>query len=221
MAIHDKATLALLSTADQARAPGTKSVKKLKFVAAVALALSAAPAAAQLNSSAKYDFIKAVEESDGAKATQLLSENPSGLADARNEEGDTALIVTIAREDPDWTGFLISKGADVNLAGRNGDTPLITAARVGFEDAVRWLLGRGARVDGANRMGETPLIVAVQQRQARIVKELLEAGADPDKTDSAAGLSARDYAARDTRSRQMLQLIEAKKPKSSAAAAAN
>ena len=52
-------------------------------------------------------------------------------------------------------------------------------------------------------MGETPLIVAVQQRQPPIVKLLLAAGADPDKTDSAAGYSARDYAKRDSRAREI------------------
>jgi ankyrin repeat protein len=62
-------------------------------------------------------------------------------------------------------------------------------------------------------MGETALIVAVQQRHTEIVKLLLAAGADPDRSDSAAGYSARDYAKRDTRSRDMLKLIEAKKPK--------
>lgn len=185
----------------------------------MSLALTGTPVAAQLGSSAKYDFVKAVEDRDGSKAMQLLSDNPAGLLDARNEAGDTALIITIARDDSDWTGFLINKGADVNLAGRDGDTPLITAARVGFEDAVRWLLTAGAKVDAANRMGETALIVGVQQRRPHVVKALLDAGADPDKTDSAAGLSARDYAERDTRSRQILQLIEAKKPKSSASLA--
>ena len=62
-------------------------------------------------------------------------------------------------------------------------------------------------------MGETALIVAVQQRQVPIVKLLLAAGADPDQADSAAGYSARDYAKRDNRSREILKLIEAKKPK--------
>jgi ankyrin repeat protein len=66
-------------------------------------------------------------------------------------------------------------------------------------------------------MGETPLIVAVQQRQVPIIRVLLGAGANPDKADSAAGLSARDYAARDTRSRQILQMIEASRPKAAAA----
>ena len=51
----------------------------------------------------------------------------------------------------------------------------------------------------------------------RGVKSGLHAGANPDLTDSAAGFSARDYARRDTRSRQILQLIESKKPKPAAA----
>jgi ankyrin repeat protein len=197
---------------------GSKSVNKLNFVIAAALAALAAPAAAQLTSPS-YDFLKAVRERNGNKATELLQTRPPGLINMRGEDGDTALIMTIARQDHDWAAFLISKGADVNAPGKGGDTPLITAARVGFGDAVEWLLSAKARVDAANRMGETPLIVAVQQRQVPIVKLLLNAGADPDKTDTAAGLSAREYAARDTRSRQILQLIEAKKPKAAATAA--
>ena len=94
---------------------------------------------------------------------------------------------------------------------------MIAAARVGFQDAAEWLLGQGAKVDGANRMGETPLIIAVQQRQVALVKVLLAAGANPDKPDSAAGLSARDYAKRDGRSREIISAIEAKKPKPTAA----
>jgi len=191
-------------------------VNKLSFVAiALGVAVSA-PAAAQF-ASARTDFAKAVQQRDGDKATQLLRDNPNGLVDARDEHGNTPLIVTIARQDHDWTAFLLNKGADPNLSGKGGDTPLIAASRAGFEEAVEWLLSSGARVDTANRMGETALIVAVQQRQVPIVKVLLAKGADPDKTDTAAGLSARDYAVRDTRSRQILQLIEAKKPKASAA----
>ena len=76
----------------------------------------------------------------------------------------------------------------------------------------------GAKIDQANKMGETPLIVAVQQRQTPVVRLLLAAGANPDKTDSAAGYSARDYAQRDSRARDILKLIQDKKPKATAAA---
>ena len=66
-------------------------------------------------------------------------------------------------------------------------------------------------------MGETALITAVQQRQTPIVRLLLNAGADPDKADHAAGYSARDYAQRDNRARDILQLIQAKRPKAAPA----
>ena len=188
-------------------------MKKLIFALAVATIVSAAPSSAQqLNSNPTYDFLKAVRDRDGTKANEVLNDHP-GVVNTRDPSGDTALNIALSRKDEDWTGFMINNGADVNLAGRGNDTPLIAASRVGFDQGVTWLLQRGAKVDGVNKMGETPLIIAVQQRQMRVVKALLEAGANPDKPDSAAGLSARDYAKRDTRSPQILQLIEAKKPK--------
>ena len=66
----------------------------------------------------------------------------------------------------------------------------------------------GANVDVGNRRGETALIVAVQQRQPQIVEMLLRAGANPDKADFAAGYTARDYAKRDSRSKELIRLIE-------------
>ena len=53
----------------------------------------------------------------------------------------------------------------------------------------------------------------MQQRDARLVRLLLAHGADPDRTDAVAGYSARDYATRDTRSRDIQKLINDKKPK--------
>ncbi|MDB5693795.1 MAG: ankyrin repeat family protein, partial [Alphaproteobacteria bacterium] len=116
-------------------------------------------------------------------------------------------------------GFLLNKGADPNLPSTNGDTPLMAAARIGFEDAAEWLINLGAKVDGSNKLGETPLIVAVQLRQIAMIKYLLDHGANPDKADAAQGYSAREYAERDNRGRQILQLIEARKPKPKPAAA--
>ena len=56
------------------------------------------------------------------------------------------------------------------------------------------------------------LIVAVQQRQPQTVRLLLEAGADPNKADHAAGYSARDYAKQDRRTTELLKLIDTVKP---------
>jgi ankyrin repeat protein len=182
------------------------------LAACLAAGLAAAPAAAQMSLTAG-DFVGAVRARDGDKAMELLRSRGARIVNTRDDKGDTALIVAISRRDDVWTGFLLNQGADPNLAARNGETPLIAAARVGYVGAAADLIRRKAKPDAANRMGETPLIVAVQARQPTIVKLLLAAGADPDKTDSAAGYSARDYAKRDARSRDILKLIEARKPK--------
>ena len=191
------------------------------MLAAAALLSVATPAAAQMGTGYQgLDFLEAVKSRDGSKAMQLLTDNPAGLINSRGDDGNSALIIALARRDPEWVGFLLNKGADPNLPGKGGDTPLIAAARVGFEPAMEWLIGLGARVDATNRMGETPLIIAVQQRNVPVVKLLLKQGANPDKSDAAAGYSARDYAERDPRARDILKLIQDKQPKSAPAAAA-
>jgi ankyrin repeat protein len=188
-------------------------VKQLGFALVAALSLGvSAPVLGQAVNAIGFDFIDAVKKSDGNKATEILSSHPAGLINTKDSEGNTALLIAINRNDEQWTGFILNKGADPNLAGPGGNTPLIAASRIGFEQAVDWLLSIGARVDGANRMGETPLIVAVQQRELPIVRLLLNAGANPDKADTAAGYSARDYAKRDPRARDILKLIEDRKP---------
>jgi ankyrin repeat protein len=196
-----------------------KVVKHLHFVLLAAAALMAVPVIAQGITTPGYDFVDAVRKSDGDKAMQLLSSHPTGIVDTKDGEGNTGLIIAINRSDEQWTGFLLNKGADPNLGGKGGDTPLIAASRVGFENASEWLIGLGAKVDGTNRMGETPLIIAVQQREIPIVRLLLNAGADPDRTDHAAGYSARDYATRDSRARDILKLITDKKPTATGSAA--
>ena len=194
-------------------------MKSLKiFLAAAGLALISAPAVAQLASNDAQDFLDAVQKRDGNKATNLIQTHPT-VIDTKDGKGDTSLIVVIRAGDRDWTGFMLRNHADPNMQGAGGDTPLIAAAKSGFDEAAPWLLGLGAKVDGTNRAGETPLIIAVQQRDARLVKILLDAGADPDHTDNVAGYSARDYATRDTRARDILKLINDKKPKGGSAAA--
>jgi ankyrin repeat protein len=194
-------------------------VKRLAFVIFAVSAIASAPAAAQSITTAGQDFVNAVRKSDGDKAIELLSTHPGGIVDTKDGDGNTALIIAISRSDETWTGYLLNKGADPNLPGKNGDTPLIAAARVGFEQAADWLVRLGAKVDSTNRMGETPLIIAVQQREVPMVRLFLDAGANPDRSDAAAGYSARDYATRDPRARDILKIIDDKKPRSATAAA--
>ena len=180
---------------------------------AIAFAIFATPLSAQSlpTGSEGEAFLKALEERDNNKALPMISDVDLRVVNYRGYKGDAAIHIVTRQRQLDWVGFLLSKGANPNVGDANGDTPLIIASRIGFDDAARVLLRYKANVDAVNRRGETALIVAVQQRQPRMVELLMKSGADPDKTDHAAGFSARDYAKRDTRSRDLLKLIETTK----------
>ena len=180
----------------------------MRLMIGLGLAAAAAAAPAQIRGHDGEQFVDLVREGDNAAALALLQSKPI-IIDAVDGRGDTALLAAIRNRDHAWTAHLLRERADPNLAPRGGDTPLIAAARAGFTEAARWLLGVGAKVDATNKRGETALIVAVQARDQSLVELLLSAGADPDRADSAAGYSARDYAKRDTRARELLKLIEA------------
>jgi ankyrin repeat protein len=179
-----------------------------KLGLALAFLVSAGAALAQGLGSDGETFLKAVREDDPAKAMPLVQSQGRQIVNYRGYDGDTALHIATRQRALDWVGFLLGKGSDPNIGDKQGDTALIVAARMGFEEAARTYVAIGANVDAANRRGETALIAAVQQRQPRIVELLLKAGANPDKADFAAGYTARDYAKRDTRSRELLKLIE-------------
>ena len=179
-------------------------------MAALLLAAFASPALGQFVPNGDQ-LVEAIRKNEAAKALELLRDHPT-LVNNRDSRGDTPLIVAIRRGDSDWAGYLLQVGADADAAAKDGDTPLIAATRNDMQDAIGRLVRAGAKIDGSNKLGETALIIAVQARNVRVVRTLLGAGADPDKSDYT-GYSARDHAKRDTRSRQMSEIIEAKKPK--------
>lgn len=180
---------------------------RMRFLAALAMT-AAVPAAAQVDVNQGGVLLKALRESNGSQARALVEEHGKALVNYRDADGDSAIHIVIRSRNDDWTGYLLSVGADPNLPGRGGDTPLIEAARIGWRPGMARLMMARADPNKPNRQGETPLIVAVQQRQAQAVTMLLRYGADPDRKDYAAGYSARDYARRDNRMPQLLQLIE-------------
>ena len=175
-----------------------------------AAAFVAAPAA-QAQFSDSYNFLKAVKDRDGTEATKYINEAGSGavIINTRDDSsGEGALHIVVRRRDAQWTGFLLQKGANPDIADRDKITPLMLSTQLNFPEGVEWLLKYKADIDQTNRSGETALILAVQLRFEDIVRMLLKKGADPDKTDSVAGMSARDYAKRDRRAAAILTLIE-------------
>lgn len=179
--------------------------------AALALAIMA-PVAAQAQFSENYTFLKAVKDADGQKVTDLIQKPGSTLINSRDvTTGETALHLTVNRRDNTWLTFLLSKGANPNLTDNDGNTPLMDAVQARFEEGARTLLTFDAQVDKANGSGETPLIRAVQLRDVSLVRLLVAQGANADKRDTIAGMSARDYAQRDSRTPGLIDALSAAK----------
>ena len=178
----------------------------LLFLAAGAL--SAPPAAAQFRGG--YAFIQAVESRDGEKATNALKDDPALVNTRHPDGGETALAIVTKRRDTNWLRFLTGKGGDPSIADRQGVTPLMHAALLNYTEGADILLDAKAPIDQTNRRGETALILAVQSRNLAMVRLLARRGANPDKADHIAGMSARDYARRDDRTGQIVAALEAK-----------
>lgn len=157
----------------------------------LALAM-AVPAAAQFQSEG-YQFLEAVKEREGDKATDMLNKPGSTIVNSRDiTSGDTGLHIVVARNDAVWIRFLLQRGADPNIRNRKGVSPLQLATSLGFTEGVEALISGGASVNVSDQTGETPLIAAVHSRNVPLVRLLLEKGADPDRNDNS-GRSARDY----------------------------
>lgn len=176
----------------------------------VALIGFATPAAAQLTGFASEgeQFLTDVRNFEAEKAMGALRRPGNNLIDYRGRDGEAALHIAVRGKKLNWVDALVGFDANLDIRDMNGDTPLHLAVRTGQFDIASRLVGYGADVNVANKRGETPAILAVLARNAPILEALLKEGADPDKADSYAGLSARDYAARDTRNPHLLQLIE-------------
>ena len=186
-------------------------IRLASFLLAIAMAAGAGsvvPAQAQFRGG--YAFLQAVENRDGTKATDALKDDETLVNTRHPENGETALIIVTKRRDISWLRFLISKGADPAVGDRQGMTPLMHTALLNFTDGAQALLDRKAPVDQTNRRGETALILAVQTKNVAMVRLLVRRGANPDRPDHIAGMSARDYAKRDDRTGQIVALLNAK-----------
>lgn len=115
----------------------------------------------------------AVREGKPAVIRTILAHRPK--LNARNANGETALMLAAIRGQTDTVRALLDAGAAVSHPGW---TPLIYAATSNQVDIARMLLARGADVNAAAENGTTALMMAAREGHLPMVLLLMESGAD-------------------------------------------
>ncbi len=176
--------------------------------AVLALGLAGTAASGQFQSDG-YKFLEAVRNGKNDDVTSMVEKPGSRIVDTRDRStGEGALHIVVRRNDRAYLNYLLVHGADPNLRDDKGNSPLLLAVTVGQEAMIQPLLIAHADPNLANSSGETPLIRAVQRRDMQMARELIAGGANPDQRDVIAGLSAREYAHRDTRTPELAKLLD-------------
>ncbi len=104
-------------------------------------------------------------------------------ANARDEQGNTPLILAAVYADVSSMKLLIERGAEVNAANNAGVTALIRAS-FDFEK-TKLLVEHGADVNRRSGMGNTPLMLAARPANShRTVEFLLARGANVNATNN-------------------------------------
>ena len=158
-----------------------------------------------------YLFLKAIRDEDGNKVNDILGQPGQTIINTKDRStGESALHIVAKNGNLTYLRFLLAKGANPNIQDNRGNTPALLAVEAGSVEAINALSARKANLNLGNSSGETPLIRAVQLRNIDMVRTLIAAGANPDQPDVIAGMSARDYAKRDTRTPVLLKTIDDK-----------
>ena len=118
--------------------------------------------------------------------------------DAKDQEGETALMKAASTGDADVVTALLENGANVNATDNESMNALLfalssenfahgddakTLPERRIEVARSLLLAKNVDVNAQNSDGETALMRAVRLENAEIVKSLLARGADPNRSD--------------------------------------
>lgn len=154
--------------------------------------LAAAAAFARSDADA---LLEAVRGDDRPAVAALLKQGGAAVANARDEDGATALAWAVMRSNAGIAAMLLEAGADPNLTNEPGIGPLALAVTHGSAELVQLLLRHRANPNVARENGETPLMTAARSGRVDLMKMLLARDASVNAREKKFGQTALMWAA--------------------------
>lgn len=140
------------------------------------LALAGVLGGAIMATTVNADLVQAVELNDHTALVQAIANGAE--IDARNSEGQTALLVAVWANDIEAARLLIAAGADVNDKDALQDSRYLVAGAHGRNEILTMILQNGADLGSVNRFGGTAIIPAAEKGHPETVSLLIAAGVD-------------------------------------------
>ncbi len=123
----------------------------------------------------------AVRNANREMVQLLLS--AGAAVNAKNEAGETVLMMLDDDVTSDLMWDLLNAGADLKLKDKSGTSALMQLASSNNVEALKTLLDAGAEVNAKNKHGQTALMLAASEGFVNNVRALVLAGADLNATD--------------------------------------
>lgn len=118
----------------------------------------------------------AARRGDTAAIHQALAQGAA--LEARDDQGQTALLVATHGNQVQAAKALIEAGADVNAKDAIQDSPYLYAGARGLNEILQLTLAHGADLNSTNRYGGLALIPAAERGHVETVQLLIDAGVE-------------------------------------------
>jgi ankyrin repeat protein len=143
-------------------------------------------AGADVNAKNAFDMTALlVCSTDLAKVRFLVDKGAD--VNARSKPGRTPLLIASSYNGgSEIVKLLVSKGANLSVAGGSKETPLTEATTANDTATIKFLIEKGADVNTADQYGQTPLWNASGEANLEAMKLLISKGADVNKANLAA-----------------------------------
>ncbi|MBN2103405.1 ankyrin repeat domain-containing protein [bacterium] len=127
-------------------------------------------------------LLESVQKGNVFKVSTCLKLGAS--ANAKSNQGKTALMMAVQNEHIETVKMLIDENAGIHATNNVRETPLMIASKNDTTAIVKLLISKGADINAKNNNGQTAFILAVQAGKLETAKLLLAQSVDVNAGDN-------------------------------------